>query len=145
MEILNIKGVEKLTLKRTILTTIIAIMALALVTSTAFAGHYNQNTDENGKSVELGTGKSNPEVPSGVHIDGCRPPEESGSVWVQILPAFLGPWEGGLCCASNTVVGETSGGVPIYAPNQCCNPPQREGYDLVPGNHCECFGIRGYP
>jgi hypothetical protein len=42
-------------------------------------------------------------------------------------------WQGGPCCFSMH-----------NEPNQCCNPPDM-GPVGVPGNHCECFELRGYP
>ena len=113
------------------------MLSLTLATNVVFAGNKNQNDITNGKSVERGTGKIN-------HEDGCAPPEQSGNYWV-FLPVALPPgwaneWEGGPCCPSNTYLAVSA--YPL--PNQCCNPPD-EGPMGVPGNHCLCFQIRGYP
>jgi hypothetical protein len=126
--------------KLSLLAVVLLTMTLLSIPSfLAFAGHNNQNGD-NGSQ---GTGKVN-------GLDGCRPSEEAGNVWIQIpgmpIPPFTtGIWEGGPCCAaySHGPVG-TFEGEPVYMPNQCCNPPD-QGPTGVPGNHCVCFMNRGWP
>jgi hypothetical protein len=117
---------------------LIIVLSLSMVTITVFAGHNNQNTIDNGKSVERGTGKLNGQ-------DGCRPNIQAGSVNIDgDFPDFGNGgeiWAGAYCCASNHI-DEVSG---YPTPNQCCNHP-----DLgppgsgVPGNHCLCFELRGF-
>ena len=129
-----------------ILLTLISLIAIPSIIS--YAGSNNQNDEEGkfaGKSVERGTGKTN-------HKDGCRPDEQAGNVWIHIpevipLPGWITSrdWEGAPCCAHRAggSVGDI-GGDPVYLANQCCNPPD-EGPLGVPGNHCLCLMLRGYP
>jgi hypothetical protein len=150
--------------KNILLTTLVLLSLTTLVLSipAVFAGFNNQNDDLDfaGKSVERGTGKYN-----GLH--GCRPPAESGDDWVYVpsdlLDGFLlslgitptpfyHEWLGGPCCPSNMLSDE---GNEYPLPNQCCNgpdympsppfPPGVPTGEAAPGNHCECFEIRGYP
>lgn len=136
---------------KTILLAIIAIAIIALPASLAFAGSYNQNDEDNGKSVERGTGKVN-------GLDGCAPPTQSGNYWVFVPTGLLPPdwsheWEGGPCCPSNNYPDPATSEYPY--PNQCCNGPDylpegppfygAESGEHAPGNHCLCFGIRGWP
>jgi len=128
---------------------LLLFLSAALLVSAAIAGSNNQN-DENGKSYERGTGKIN-------GLEGCRPPEQSGNYWVyvptELLPlGWSHEWEGGPCCPSNAPSG-IGDNYPL--PNQCCNPPdylpsppapaETPTGEQQPGNHCECFEIRGWP
>ncbi len=115
---------------RTILLTFITIAIIALPTSIAFAGFNNQNDENNGKSVERGTGKLN-------HKDGCNVPAQAGNVAVYIPPENT-VWWGGPCCKGPIFLDG------IYFPNQCCNPPDFILDEGVPGNHCLCFFNRGF-
>jgi len=130
--------------KTIVVTLLILISILAIPSIITYAGN-NNNNDENGKSAERGTGKVN-------HKDRCRPDVQAGNVWIHIpesipLPGWITSrdWEGAPCCA-HRAGGSVSniGGDPVYLPNQCCNPPD-EGPFGVPGNHCLCFMLRGYP
>jgi hypothetical protein len=129
---------KKTSSKALIITLILLLM---LPTALAFAGNKNQNTEENGKSVERGTGKTN-------GLDGCRPGTMAPNVWI-FIPSDLPPgwshtWQGALCCAARSLgIHDYFENEPVYYPNQCCNPPDTEGG--VPGNHCLCFMNRGYP
>ena len=116
----------------------------------------NHNDTTNGKSVERGTGKVNMQ-------QGCAPPTQSGEVLINMdfLPGELDfinlmladvdagvpywqieveDWWGGPCCASNELA---ENGNPL--PNQCCNGPDGPPLSGVPGNHCRCFELRGWP
>ncbi len=145
--------------KKIILMMLVVMLVSTLVLSTpaVLAGNKNQNDETNGKSVERGTGKVNGQ-------DGCVPPAKSGDRWVYVPSGLLdgiladmgipGPydsyheWKGGPCCPSN-MLSDVGSNHPL--PNQCCNgpdyfpaPPVESG-ESGPGNHCVCFGIRGYP
>jgi len=125
------------------------LLGISLLTSSVMAGSKNHN-DGNGKSYERGTGQLN-------GLDGCKPPEQSGNYWVYIPTELLPPgwsheWEGGPCCPSNILSG-VDNNYPL--PNQCCNGPDylpdgppfhgAPSGEAAPGNHCECFEIRGWP
>jgi hypothetical protein len=134
-------------IKSNLLLATVIIFGFFLLASTVMAGWNNQN-DGNGQSYENGTGKANGK-------DGCI-------AWGGMKAADLGPefeaffgyryvWGGG-CCASNQMVDEVEtndGIIQIYMPNQCCNPPDFDPFgnptgNHFPGNHCECFLIRGF-
>lgn len=132
---------------------------LVLSIPVVLAGYRNQNDITNGKSVDRGTGKVNGK-------DGCAPPTQSGDRWVNMgdeeelaninlmLASMPNPdgsywqinsmdWKGGPCCPSNTL-SDTVNEHPL--PNQCCNAPDMDPPGTgVPGNHCMCFSLRGYP
>jgi hypothetical protein len=118
-----------------LVVAVIAVTLMALSSGAAIAGDKNQN-DEKGRGTQ-GTDKVNGK-------DGCRPDVMSGNYWVYMPdPPPWAPheWEGGPCCPSNELATDYGSELPL--PNQCCNPP-----DYVhpqPGNHCECFHLRGYP
>ena len=146
--------------KNIVLTMLTLLMMTTLILSVpaVLAGNKNQNDDLAfaGKSVERGTGKVN-------GIDGCAPPTQSGDEWVYMaiseeeltaLNVIFEPdiisieWKGGPCCPSNvpsdsfTFLNDHQ--YPL--PNQCCNPPNMgPAGSGVPGNHCVCFELRGYP
>jgi hypothetical protein len=128
------------------LQLILAILILAIPVSLAFAGSKNQN----GENGIQGTDKIN-------NIDGCRPNENAGDVWVYVPSAILDAlgftdpvyheWKGGPCCTSNTLSGI---GEDYPLSNECCNGPDTVPIpgipgEPAPGNHCLCFAIRGYP
>jgi hypothetical protein len=122
-------------------TTFIIVLAicLAIAIPLVTAGSKNQN-DGNGKSNERGTGKINGR-------EGCE--AWGGHKAVDLGPPLGAVW-GGACCPSNEQLGTTAGGNNVHAPNQCCNPPDYVPGTPIPtglqqpGNHCECFAIRGY-
>ncbi len=137
---------------------LLLMTTLIFAVPAVFAGNKNQNDETNGKSVERGTGKAN-------GLDGCAPPAQSGDRWVYVpsdlLDEFLAAiginppydfyheWVGGPCCPSNAYPDPAVSLYPL--PNQCGNPPDYfpappiESGEAVPGNHCLCFAIRGYP
>jgi hypothetical protein len=120
--------------KKIVLVAIgIVVLLMALSGGAVLAGDNNQNTPENGKSVERGTGRTT-EVNEGAGYDGCQ--ALGGDYPVYIPPEDI-IWLGGPCCPSNILNGE---GVPY--PNECCNPP--DFIHAQPGNHCLCFAIRGF-
>jgi hypothetical protein len=134
--------------------SLLLVATLSLSLPLALAGWNNQN-DDSGNSLLRGTGKVNMQ-------EGCRPNIQAGSITIDMgfspeelgaINAFLGSldpplylttdeWEGGPCCPSNQY--DSSSSLPL--PNQCCNPPDMGPPGTgVPGNHCECFELRGYP
>jgi hypothetical protein len=120
--------------KHVLLTTMMLLLATTMVLSipVAFAGDKNQNGDHGTQGTMIANDK-----------EGCRPDVQAGSVWVQVVPPFVdGPWEGGPCCAARSEGYEMVNGYQVWEPNQCCNPP--DDVRLQPGNHCECFHLRGY-
>jgi hypothetical protein len=147
--------------KYTTLTMLVLMLisTLALSVPTILAGTNNQNANPDspaydaGNSINLGTGKVN-------EGEGCRPNVQSDNYTIDMgfsteerahidaLLASLGlqltteEWDGGPCCPSNQIDGDS--GLPL--PNQCCNPPDMGPPGTgVPGNHCECFELRGFP
>lgn len=147
---MNVKTMRKYMFQITLLLLLASTLAVSV--PFALAGWNNQN-DDNGNSLLQGTGKVN-------EREGCRPNVQAGSVTVDMgfspeelaninaLLASLGlqlttdEWQGGPCCPSNQYDGDS--GLPL--PNQCCNPPDMGPPGTgVPGNHCECFELRGYP
>lgn len=111
----------------------ILLLTLAISVGTVFAGSQNQN----GENGTQGTAKVN-------DMDGCRPDVQAGSGYIRIFPGPGGLWEGGPCCAAHsTGPVEYVNGNPVYESNECCNPP--DSVNPQPGNHCECFHLRGYP
>ena len=120
----------------------IIALTLTMMTNVVFAGHNNQNTVDNGKSVERGTGKYN-------ELDGCNPDINAPNVWIDIgfvpPPITTSIWQGAPCCAHRAGGSiDVFEGEPVWMPNQCCNPPYYTG-EFVPGNHCRCFENRGWP
>ena len=114
------------------------MLSLALATNVVFAGNKNMNGDH---GIQ-GTGKINDK-------SGCR--AMGGDIAVDLGPPLGAVW-GGACCASNEYLYTTTGeGNDVYAPVQCCNPPDHLPFppftdteEHHPGNHCLCFEIRGY-
>lgn len=122
---------------------------LSFFASGVFAGNKNANGDHGVQGTDKLNGK-----------EGCRPGLNSGDRWVYVPSDLLDDfglsdpyfheWMGGPCCPSNTLSG-LGNNYPL--PNQCCNgpdylPDSMGGFptgEQGPGNHCECFEIRGYP
>jgi hypothetical protein len=124
------------------------IVTLLISVPVIFAGTKNAN----GENGDQGTNKDSNELPSqsrvpypawdvleddgdahyGDYVEGCR--AEGGDVTV-FVPNF-GVIDGGPCCKGP----EISEG--LYAPNQCCIPPDFIGEPAFPGNHCLCFLMR---
>jgi hypothetical protein len=150
---------KKYTMLTILVLTLTSILALSVPTVLAGTRNQNANPDslayDAGNSIERGTGRIN-------GGEGCRPDVQSGNYTVDMafgaeelaaingLLAGLTPplylttdeWVGGPCCPSNQIDGAS--GLPL--PNQCCNPPDMGPPGTgVPGNHCECFELRGYP
>jgi hypothetical protein len=133
----NIKGI-----------VLVGVLFLSLVFITpALAGNKNQN----GINGYQGTNKASSQLPAQSKVpwpagfienlfglpnvvEGCR----AGGGNVTIFEEGLGFVKGGPCCKGP----EIEEG--IYAPNQCCNPPDIVYPDSfwTPGNHCLCFMMR---
>ena len=130
------------------------MLSFASTINVVFAGNQNMN---GGHGIQ-GTGKLNGK-------EGCRPNIQTGNFMVNMdispeelaaINAMLAStpnpngswwqinsidWMGGPCCPSNELA---ANGNPL--PNQCCNGPDMGPPGSgVPGNHCECFELRGYP
>jgi hypothetical protein len=109
--------------------SLMLVVTLAFSTSIVLAAHNPRIPQNQGTTIYN-------------ELDGCRPNANAdGSVWIQIPGGPV--WLGGPCCAAygQGSVGDVAG-EPVYMPNQCCNPPYFTG-TFVPGNHCECFELRG--
>jgi hypothetical protein len=129
------------------ITSILLLMMIP--TFIAYAGSKNQN----GENGSQGTDKLN-------GLYGCRAGLNSGNYWVYVpsqtldgygfTAAYFHEWEGGPCCPYNM---DSDIGNDYPLPNECCNGPDylpdflggAATGEQAPGNHCECFEIRGYP
>ena len=138
-------------MKRIILVVVSIVLLITLFPTTVLAGDRNANGDNGSQGTGILNGK-----------DGCRPGVQSGDYWVYIpsplldsfglTDSYYHEWLGGPCCPSNISSG-IGNDYPLS--NQCCNGPDYapEGPPLfgaptgeqAPGNHCECFELRGYP
>lgn len=132
-----------------IISTTFVLLLMIIPTFMVYAGSKNQN----GENGSQGTGILN-------GLDGCRAGENSGNYWVYVpsqtldfygfTDAYFHEWMGGPCCPSN-MNSDIGNDYPL--PNQCCNGPDylpdflggAQTGEQAPGNHCECFEIRGYP
>lgn len=128
------------------------LLTFALSAQSVFAGNRNANGDNGTQGTDILNG-----------LSGCKPPLQSSQktqYWVyvpsELLDSFgfsapyFHEWMGGPCCPSNV---RSNIGNNYALPNQCCNGPDYLPEFLGggptgeqgPGNHCECFEIRGYP
>jgi hypothetical protein len=140
--------------KQIIVTTLIALtLTMTLSIPAVFAGFNNQNGDNGYQGTNKPSNtlpvQSNVPPPAGLLedlfgaprvVDGCRAGGGNITIWEE----GLGQVDGGPCCKGPFLYLDEDD--PVYAPNQCCNPP-----DIIflgnpdfytPGNHCLCFVMR---
>jgi hypothetical protein len=118
-------------MKKMLFVAGIVVILMTLSAGIVLAGDRNSNGPHGSHGTGIENGK-----------EGCRAGGGDYYVYVptDLPPGWSNEWLGGPCCPSNISSGV---GNDYPLPNQCCNPP--DDVHPQPGNHCECFEMRGYP